>query len=204
MGEVWNNTESGVIPFAVDSMDSTYSLFTHRHNFAVWAAARASQRGFTNVSTLKAALEASQLHLEIQDLSKWPVRADQFDTFHRLYCNRIVDRLGGANVANVSYGRAAKLVAVYLKSMIVVSQHAGSTFANIIHPPVDRTLLQALAKDRRFDQEFRRRCRSLSWTTLSESQYFALIEEFRRNELDRPAFWMIERYWDPTGEADTW
>jgi hypothetical protein len=30
----------------------------------------------------------------------------------------------------------------------------------------------------------------------------ALIDEFRRNEPDRPAFWMIERYWDPTADAD--
>jgi len=183
-------------------MDRTYSFFTHRHNFAVWAAARASQRSFTSVSILKAALEASELPQGIQDPSKWPTCADQFDIFHRFYCSRIADHLRTAGVANVSYGRAAKLVAVYLKSTVVVSEHARSTFADIIHPPIDRTLLQNLAKDPRFDQQFRRRCRSLSWTGLSELDYFALIDEFRRNELDKPAFWMIERYWDPTGDAD--
>lgn len=188
----------------VDSLplDGTYSLFTHRHTFAVWAAARASQRRFTNVSTLKAALEASDLPLAVQDHSKWPVSADEFDIFHRVYCNRIVNHLRSANVANVFYGRAAKLVAVYLKSMVVVSDHAGLAFADIIHPPVDRTLLQNLAKDRRLPQQFRRHCRTLSWTRLSETEYFALIEEFRRNALHKPVFWMIERYWDPTGDAD--
>lgn len=183
-------------------LHETYSLFTHRHNFAVWAAARASQRRFTNVSTLKAALEASELPLAVQDRSKWPVSADQFDFFHRLYCNRITDHLRSANVANVFYGRAAKLVAVYLKSMVVVSDHVGLAFAAIIHPPVDRTLLQNLARDRRFTQQFRRHWRTVNWTSLSETEYFVLIEEFRRNELHKPAFWMIERYWDPTGDTD--
>jgi hypothetical protein len=133
-------------------MSGTYSFFTHRHNFAVWAAARASQRSFTSVSTLKAALEASELPLAIQDLSKWPTCADQFDSFHHVYCNRIADHLRSVAVANVYYGRAAKLVAVYLKSMVVVTETAGSTFADIIHPPIDRTLLQSLAKDRQISE----------------------------------------------------
>jgi hypothetical protein len=88
-------------------MDGTYSLFTHRHNFAVWAAAPASQRSFTNVSTLKAALEASDLPLAVQDPPKWPMCADQFDSFHGLYCNRIVDHLRSAGLANCLPARSA-------------------------------------------------------------------------------------------------
>jgi hypothetical protein len=38
-------------------MSSQYTIDIHRHNFAVWAAARAAQRGFTTVENLKAALE---------------------------------------------------------------------------------------------------------------------------------------------------
>jgi hypothetical protein len=34
-----------------------YDAFQHRHNFAVWASARAAQRGFTDVATLKEALD---------------------------------------------------------------------------------------------------------------------------------------------------
>lgn len=180
-----------------------YSLFTHRHNFAVWAAARASQRGFTTVSNLKIALEASKLPEAIQNSQEWPTSAEQFDSFHSLYCHRIVDRLTTAGILHVSYGRAAKLVAVYLKSMIVVSEHGRSAFAAHIHPPIDRTLLKNLARDRHFDHQIRHHWRNLTWTGLSESDYFALIEEFRRNDLDKPAFWMLERYWDPTGDAES-
>jgi hypothetical protein len=181
-----------------------YSLFTHRHNFAVWAAARASQRRFknANVHKLKTALEASKLPQAIQNPSDWPITAEQFDSFHRKYCTEIMDALKDASVTDVSYGRAAKLVAIYLKAMIVVSEHAQSAFAAIIHPPVDRVLLQNLARDRRFHPQLRNRWRNLNWTGLSESDYFTLIEEFRRNNLDKPAFWMLERYWEPTRDGE--
>jgi hypothetical protein len=184
-------------------MDQTYSLFTHRHNFAAWAAGRASQRGFASVSILKAALEASEIALEIQDPSGWPASAEQFDAFHSRYCNKIADYLRRAGLANVFYGRAAKLLAVYIKSMVIVSDRSGSTFSDIVHPPVDRTLLQNLAQDPQFSRQLRAYWRSVSWTRLSESEYFALIAGFRQSGLDKPAFWMIERYWDPTGDSDS-
>jgi hypothetical protein len=180
-------------------MDQVYTLFEHRHKFAVWAAARAAQRGFTSVSMLKKALEASLLPGAIENRESWP-ESEQFDSFHRNYCTQIMGHLKG--VPGVSYGRAAKLVAVYLKTMIVLSEHGQSYFAGIIHPPVDRTLLQTLAKDPRFDQQFRKRWRTLNWTSLSESKYFELIGEFRQNLLDKPAFWKLERYWDPAGDQE--
>jgi len=38
-----------------------YDLAEHRHRFAVWAAARAAQRGFTTVKNLRAALQAADI-----------------------------------------------------------------------------------------------------------------------------------------------
>jgi hypothetical protein len=36
-------------------------VFEHRHRFAVWAAARAAQRGFVTVEKLRDALEATDI-----------------------------------------------------------------------------------------------------------------------------------------------
>ena len=44
----------------------SYDLSEHRHRFAIWAAARASQRGFTTVENLRNALEST----DIQDVLK--------------------------------------------------------------------------------------------------------------------------------------
>jgi hypothetical protein len=41
--------------------------------------------------------------------------ATAFEAWHRDWCAAIVDRLKESGIANVSYGRAAKLVAVTLK-----------------------------------------------------------------------------------------
>lgn len=182
--------------------DAEYSIVTHRHNFAVWAAARASQRGFTSTRHLKAALEGSGLHLVIRDPARWPTCEEQFDQFHRLYCRKIVDHLTTAGVPKATYGRAAKLLAIYLKCMIVLSEHAESVFATVVHAPIDRNILNNLAKDRNFDPRFRRQWRSTNWTTLSEDEYFALITQFRKNSLHKPAFWVLERYWDLTKDSE--
>ena len=95
------------------------------------------------------------------------------------------------------YGRAAKLIAIYLKVLVVAGGHAGSPFAERLHPPVDNELLKALSRDRGFPREWRTNWRAIAWTRLDEDGYFALIESFRAAGLDRPAFWRIERYWSP-------
>jgi hypothetical protein len=181
-------------------MCEIYTFFTHHHNFAVWAAARASQRGLKNasVATLKSALEASKLHEHIQDQSKWPVSEEEFDKFHRKHCCKIMKHLETANNLGFSYGRAAKLVAVYLKSMIVLSRHSKSSFAKILHPPIDRILLRNLASDEHFDQQFRDHCRGVNWTQLKLGDYFKLIGKLRSLRLHEGGFWRIECYWDPT------
>jgi hypothetical protein len=97
-------------------------------------------------------------------------------------------------VKYVTYGRAVKLVAVYLKTMIVIPDPE-SVFASIAHPPVDRILLQNLARDSEYPNEIRKAWRSTNWTDLNEGTYYHLIESFRECELDKPQFWRIERYW---------
>ncbi len=46
----------------------------------------------------------------------------------------------------MTFGRAAKLVAVYLKAMVVVGQIVQTTLARVAHPPIDRMLLRNLAR----------------------------------------------------------
>jgi hypothetical protein len=97
-------------------------------------------------------------------------------------------------VENVTYGRAAKLVAVYLKTMIVIP-NPDSVFATIAHPPVDRILLQNLARDNEYPNELRKVWSTTNWTDLNENTYYHLIESFRECGLDEPQFWRVERYW---------
>jgi hypothetical protein len=88
------------------------------------------------------------------------------------------------------------VVAIYLKSMIVLGPDGNSPLAAIVHPPIDRNLLQSMARDRRLTTSLRAACRGCNWTELDEQGYYDLLGQIRRAGLHKPAFWMLERYWD--------
>ena len=101
------------------------------------------------------------------------------------------------DVEDVTFGRAAKLLAIYLKSMIIVGGHHESPFARVAAPPNDEILLKSLAADHSFDRKHWRLWRTTKWTKMTTEEHAAIISSFRSEGLDRPVFWMIERYWKP-------
>lgn len=169
-----------------------YSEHVHKHNFFVWAAARAAQRGFTSVKNLQSALEES----DIVEFAKSKQLVNDFDSSHRKWCNSICDCLIGNGVQKVSYGRAAKLVAVYLKGMVVIEDLL-SDLARTIHPPIDRILLQNLSDQNGVSLEHKKLFKSSNWTQLAEDEYFVLVKALREVIGDQP-FWKIEEYWTVT------
>ncbi|MCX2982888.1 hypothetical protein EYC98_18660 [Halieaceae bacterium IMCC14734] len=100
------------------------------------------------------------------------------------------------NVQNASYGRAAKLVNVYLKTMVVLIDPSGEP-AKLIYPPIDRILLQSLAAKSDADEETKKFFRRIKWTQLDEPEYFEVVGILRTLNGDRP-FWIIEEHWNVT------
>ena len=127
-----------------------YDLAEHRHRFAVWAAARAAQRGFTSVERLRGALEATSIQSDLRLPATLALRAASFDEMHRAWCRSTCATLSRCDVKNVAFGRAAKLVAVYLKTMVLMGGDWDTPLARCMHPPLDRILLQALASSDRY------------------------------------------------------
>lgn len=171
-----------------------YTEHLHRHNFSVWAAARAAQRGFTNVETLRYALEQCGIDNFINN----PRQEVEFDALHKQWCNGICDYLNEKGVKNVSYGRAAKLVNVYLKSMLVLNDLSGE-LAAFIHPPIDRILLKNIAKNIELEKEKKKIINTTNWTQLEEDDYFELISILKAIVGNQP-FWRIEEHWTVTNE----
>lgn len=179
-------------------MDSSdYSKYQHRHNFAVWAAARATQRAFADVETLRAALESSDVEKFVEEASG----SEAFDDAHRTWCRQITQYLRDRDIPDATYGRAAKLVNVYLKSMVVL-RDLESEEAAYIHPPIDRILLQSLARDEKVASSDRSMLRKTSWTKLNEKEYFKLIAVLRRINGNRP-FWKLEEHWSVTRRSSS-
>src|SRR5690606_23430641 len=99
-----------------------YDIDEHRHRFALWAASRAAQRGLSGgaVMALSTAIDCSSLPGTVRsDRSAWPSSATEFDDSHRHWCSEICARFLEDTANFLSYGRAAKLVAIYLKATVV-------------------------------------------------------------------------------------
>src|SRR2546428_12007924 len=135
----------------------------HGHSFAVWAAARRSQRGFTTVEPLRDALQATDIRKVLSAPQTLQLSALQFDALHRRWCSSICSILGQRRIAKVTYGRAAKLVAVYLKAIVIMGDGCNSSFGRNLHlhPPIDRILLHGLASSDKIASPHKAAWRSL-------------------------------------------
>lgn len=129
-------------------------------------------------------------------MGRLPDTAAEVDARHRQWCGRILETLAARGIANSTYGRAAKLLAVYLKASVVLAGAHETPFGRLLHPPIDAILLRRLSSDSAHRSALRAPWRKTRWTKLDEDGYFQLVEEFRQVGLDQPAFWAIERYWE--------
>jgi hypothetical protein len=165
-----------------------YTFKDHLHNYAVWTAARAVQRKFTNTSNIKSAIEATRLR-DFVSSNNDEMSANQFDAFHRETAKMMIDFLDDIKV-RASYGQAAKIIAIYLKTSIIIKDSGAGNISKIAHPPIDNILLTRLRINfpDLVDPE-------IKWTQLDESRYFQLINKLR--SLNFEFFWEIEKYWSP-------
>jgi hypothetical protein len=99
---------------------------------------------------------------------------------HRQWCRSVVGFLQNLGLPNVTFGRAAKLIAIYLKSVVVLGPGSETPFARIAHPPIDGILLRNLAASGDLDSEHKMEWAKTKWTQLSEEQYYELIEQLRQ------------------------
>jgi hypothetical protein len=176
-----------------------YTHFMHRHTFAAWAAARAAQRGLTTVSNLKRALESCGVVEFLHSARSLDVSATEYDAAHKRWCNAILGSLLRHGVSNATFGRAAKLIAVYLKAMVVIGPYSESTLAAIAHPPIDRILPRNLSQAEAIQSPHKQEWSRIKWTTLDEQEYYDLIGQLRDSLQDGEPMWHLERYWTPTG-----
>lgn len=177
-----------------------YGLLEHRHRFAVWAAARAAQRAFTSVVNLREALESTEIQTFLEQPESLQTSQESYERNHRNWCNQIVEFLENRSIANVTFGRAAKLVAVYVKTMIVISSHAHTNLATNAHPPIDSVLLKNLAGPEGVQSPHNRYWRTIAWTKLDEESYYQLIVQLRAVLPPDEPFWMLENYWNVTND----
>ena len=163
-----------------------YSFKQHLHNYSVWTAARAVQRGFTTTRNIKIAIEKSDLQ-QFCELNFCKDVAE-FEGFHRKCANQIMETFDDLDVRNATYGRASKIIAIYLKTAIVIPSKGECILSEFIHPPIDNILLSNLKKDNILSNYE-------PWTTLSESKYWELCKRIKGSVTNFN--WTLEEYWRP-------
>lgn len=169
-------------------MDSTYSFSEHIHRYAVWTAARAVQRNFTTTENIQRAINASDL----KSFAEKPIEdPEAFEKWHRENANLLISNLGGEEIC--SYGRAAKIISIYLKTSVGIRLPLDHQVQSVLHPPIDRILLQSLGSEPRFDGLTK--LKIVNWTQLEEDPYWDLVALIRSKVgyFD----WRLEEFWRP-------
>jgi hypothetical protein len=165
----------------------SYDFNEHRHNFATWTAARASQRGFAKTAIIKTAIESSGLRRFAEtELGEASI---DFESFHRVCVYDLIDSFKNQSFPDVSYGRAAKIISIYLKTSVILTGRGDCKKSNLIHPPIDNILLTNIASE----HPSLHHLKSVKWTTLSENEYWSLVKDLRSEFT--PFDWTLERFW---------
>jgi hypothetical protein len=111
-----------------------YSFNQHRHNFAMWTAARAVQRNFTTIGNIVNAIEKSGLRDFVESYKN--ISKLGFSEFHEGCANELINSLKSHKC---TYGIAAKIIAIYLKTALIM--YTNGQFCENNHPPLDRILI---------------------------------------------------------------
>lgn len=167
---------------------NNYIFEQHQHNFSVWTAARAVQRNFTSTHNIQAAIDKSDLRRFAENPSL--CTHDLFDEFHRHCCQQLIASFMNSGV-EASYGRAAKIMAIYLKTSIILCNKGQCRRSSVIHPPVDRILLATIANNHQELSDLKLK----SWTKMDEACYWDLVSRIRYHF--RKFDWTLEHYWQP-------
>jgi uncharacterized protein YbdZ (MbtH family) len=167
----------------------SYTFTDHLHNYSIWTAARAVQRGWKGAKTIniKKAIESTELKDIESNLQT--LNPSEFDKFHKLIAHKIINSFKSMGL-KASYGRVAKIIAIYIKTSITIRDSGTSPISRLAHPPIDNILLTEL--DRAFP---RLGLKGIKWTQLTEEKYFNIIFKLRTLNLD--AFWKTEQFWHP-------
>lgn len=167
-----------------------YTFNQHRHNYAVWTAARAVQRGFTGSKTIniKNIIESSNLKQFAEDNLNYTREA--YKQFHIECSEQLMIDFGNISVnQELSYGRAAKIIAIYLKTSVILCGNGECSKSKIIHPPIDNILLIQLSNNGLGN------LKKIKWTQLNKKKYWSVASQIEDyfGKLD----WTLEKYWSP-------
>lgn len=188
---------------AEEDPSALYHPAIHRFRFAAWAAstaARSSKKCRFSVETGAALLQQVRGLYRLALGPHWLPQSDHFDAAHRTWCEALITAARdtpGVNGA-FTFGVAAKLVNCYTKALFLSGQgFENSPFSDrirAIHPPVDRVLLDTLAKGNVGERKtLWRSLRDTGWSNFDQADYDRAMHAIKDVTGQKP--WLVEAWW---------
>lgn len=165
-----------------------YNLSEHTHRYAIWTASRAVQRSWTTTSKISQVIGKIKLKELVSEMEKLTSQSE-FDSLHKRICNSMISEFDLLKI-KASYGRVAKILAIYLKTSVIIKAKENNEFLKFIYPPIDRILLKNLPPNVEFKE-----VKKLNWTQLDFEKYWSLVNEIR--EKLGIFDWRLEIAWHP-------
>jgi hypothetical protein len=185
-------------------MREPYIFEVHTHRFAGWCAATAagaSPKCRFEVQLGVSLIEATPLRAWGNGWESLP-DALQFDAAHRALREQLIiesQMRRSSIVGTFTHGVAAKLINCYLKPIYACgtlpTNRQSLDKLGALHPPIDRLLLDGLARSSSRDSAVTwRKWKNKGWSTFDSDQYESVIASIRRKNIGRP-LWEIEEFW---------
>lgn len=176
-----------------------YDIHQHKHSYAVWTASRAWNRRLKGGT-----LDLARRLIKVAGLEEVREPDDigaDVDAWLLEKMRTIVTFADNNKISGINYGRAQKLVNIYLKTKLICGGSEAHPKVCLLHPPLDgelfKGLRQVFAEQKRSDAavafyEAQRACRS--WTNFELPDYLAHINAIKLYMGSKP-LWMVEEHW---------
>ncbi len=189
--------EKDAIQLIQNKILTKYTIETHHHRFAAWAAstaARASKLCRFNVKQGFQILEAVGFGPHFSAPNNLPSPRD-LDTTHRKWRGMAILEAESLQINNFTHGVAAKLINCYLKARFVCGPYFSDPKVQALHPPIDRVLLESLQTINFAGQKNKwKLLKSKGWSNFKSEDYEYAIESLKTS-LHNSEFWKIEEFW---------
>ncbi|WP_144957826.1 hypothetical protein [Pseudomonas oryzihabitans] len=176
-----------------------YDIHQHKHRYAVWTASRAWNR---KLKTGDLALAQRLIGVAgLESVRDPDDLGEDVDTWLLERMRLIVDYAAQHQILGINYGRAQKLVNIYLKTKLVCGGQETHPKVAKLHPPLDRKLFAGLHAEFRTQKRtdaamaFAAAQKACSaWTNFELQDYLAHIQAIKLFMAGKP-LWMVEEYW---------
>lgn len=172
-----------------------YTYAKYLSDFAAWAAGSAvTQIGFSfKVKDGQDILKATGFDDLAEKGTEWLPDPNGFDAEHRVWCKKVCEEAKRLGMEDWSYGRSAKLINVFLKTLMPLNletlpeEEKAKWLA--VHPPIDGRVLEGMKRAgigsktvwAGLREETDSRLPYGAWTRFKYKHYEKVIDMIRRN-----------------------